>query len=204
MRQAASPTPKQTSRTSRWQRPATELATNSGADAVSPELVQAMVPQQMLHDDEVVLLLTKPSLFFIIFDSALFVAVALIIGSIGAQLAVGSEQISPRLVATVSGIACIARLVWSLLVWSSHVYMLTNHRVVTIKGVLNVHVFQAPLRKIQKTELYRPLLQRLVGTGTLGFATAAANGIESTWVMLARPIETHEKVVAAINKMSSR
>jgi uncharacterized membrane protein YdbT with pleckstrin-like domain len=188
----------------RWRSPATELATNSGPDAVSPELVQAMVPQQMLHEDEVVLLLTKPSLFFIIFDSALFVAVALIVGSIGAQLAVGSEHVSPRLVATASGIACIARLVWSLLVWSSHVYMLTNHRVVTVKGVLNVHVFQAPLRKIQKTELYRPLLQRLVGTGTIGFATAAASGIESTWVMLARPIETHEKVVAAINKMSSR
>ena len=83
--------------------------------------------------------------------------------------------------------------------------MLTNQRIVTIKGVLNVHMFQANLRKIQKTDVYRPLVQRLLGTGTLAFSTAAAGGdIDSTWVMIARPDETHEQIVAAINKTHSR
>ncbi len=164
-----------------------------------------MVPQQILQEDEVVLLLTKPSLFFIFFDSVLFVVVALMLGAIGSQLAIGSDHVPPRLVAGATALACGARLVWSLLVWSSHVYMLTNLRVVTIKGVVNVHMFQAQLRKIQKTELYRPIMQRLVGTGTIGLATAAAAGsVESTWVMVVRPIETHEQLVAAINKAQSK
>jgi uncharacterized membrane protein YdbT with pleckstrin-like domain len=188
-------------RSRRWRRPATELATNTGPQAVSPELVEAMVPQQILQEDEIVLLLTKPSLFFIFFDSVFFIVVALMLGAVGTRLAVGSEHIPPRLVAMATLLACAARFIWSLLVWSSHIYMLTNLRIVTIKGVVNVHMFQAQLRKIQKTELYRPITQRLVGTGTIGFSTAAAAAtLDSTWVMVVRPIETHEQVVAAINK----
>jgi uncharacterized membrane protein YdbT with pleckstrin-like domain len=112
----------------------------------------------------------------------------------------GPSTITALMVAT-----CAGRLVWALLVWASHVYILTNLRVLTVKGVINKHMFQAPLRKIQNTELYRPLIQRIFGTGTIGFSTAAASGmIESTWVMIARPIPTHEQIVAAINKQNSR
>ncbi len=78
--------------------------------------------------------------------------------------------------------------------------MLTNKRVVTIKGVINVNMFQANLRKIQRTQLYQPWQLRLFGTGTIGFATAATNDFDSTWVMIARPLATHEQIVAAINK----
>jgi uncharacterized membrane protein YdbT with pleckstrin-like domain len=95
---------------------------------------------------------------------------------------------------------CMGRLVWALLVWTSHIYMLTNQRVVTIKGVINVRMFQAHLRKIQRTTLFQPLLLRLFSTGTIGFATAATIDFDSTWVMIARPLHTHESIVAAINK----
>jgi len=197
--------PRHPSTLKHWRRTAPVLATESGPEAVSPELVEAMVPQQILQEDEEVILLTKPSLFFIFFDSVLFVAGALMLGSVGARLAVGSEHLTPRGVATVTGLVCAGRLVWSLMVWSSHRYMLTNLRVVTIKGVINVRMFQAQLRKIQKTELYRPILQRLVGTGTIGFATAAAAGdVESTWVMIARPGWVHARVVEAIHKAQSK
>jgi uncharacterized membrane protein YdbT with pleckstrin-like domain len=77
--------------------------------------------------------------------------------------------------------ACAGRIIWALLVWTSHVYMLTNMRILTIKGVVNTHMFQANLRKIQRTDLYRPLIQKVFGTGTIGFSTAASAGdIDST------------------------
>jgi uncharacterized membrane protein YdbT with pleckstrin-like domain len=173
--------------------------------AVTPELVGAMVPSQILQEDEVVLILTKPSLFFIFYSSFPFLLGALLLGVVAGQLSAVSTGIyvTPRMVAWITMLACVGRLVWALLVWTSHTYMLTNRRVVTIKGVVNVYMFQTRLRKIQKTELYRPLGQRLFATGTIGFSTAGAAGnAESTWVMIARPLETHEQVVAAINKMT--
>jgi uncharacterized membrane protein YdbT with pleckstrin-like domain len=171
--------------------------------AISPELVSTMVPRQILQDDEIVLVLTKPSLFFIFYESVFFVAVALMLGVLAVQLPWISSSIyfPPRLVALVTVLACVGRLVWALLVWTSHIYMLTNLRVVTIKGVINVHMFQTQLRRISKTEVYRPLGQRIFATGTIGIATAAAAGqVDSTWVMISRPEETHEQIVAAINK----
>ena len=178
-----------------------------GAGAVAPELVHAMVPEKILQEDEIVLLLTKPSLFFIFYTSCLFVAVTLVLGTLVAHSAwlLTSTGLSSSLVGLTVVLLCIGRLIWALLVWTSHIYMLTNRRILTIKGVINVHMFQASLRKIQKTELYRPLGQRLFSTGTIAFSTAAAAAtVDSTWVMIARPIEVHEQVVAAIHKAQSK
>jgi len=179
----------------------------SGGTALPTDLVGTVVPQQILHDDEVVLLLTKPSLLFIPYTSFLFCLGSLLLGVLLAQLTryTSAAYLTPTSVALLTVLACVGRLVWALLVWTSHTYMLTNQRIVTIKGVLNVHMFQAHLRKVQKTDLYRPLLYQILGTGTLAFSTAASSGdADSTWQMIARPVQTHEQVVAAINKMQNK
>jgi hypothetical protein len=168
---------------------------------VPPALVGAMVPAQILQEDEIVLILTKPSLFFLLYSSFPFLVVTTLLGVVAAQVSYTLAGVTSSTVALVAVLVGTCRLVWALLVWTSHVYMLTNRRVVTIKGVINVHIFQAYLRKLQKTEVYRPLGQRIFFTGTLGFSTAAAaGGPDSTWVMIHRPQETQEAVVAAIHK----
>jgi uncharacterized membrane protein YdbT with pleckstrin-like domain len=169
---------------------------------VSRELAASVVPEQILHDDEVVLILTKPSLWFILFTSFRFILTFVLLGILAVRVSqiASYTAYSPQTIALITVVACMGRLVWALLVWTSHTYMLTNQRVVTIKGVVNVRMFQAHLRKVQRTSLFQPLLLRLFSTGTIGFATAATNDFDSTWVMIARPLETHESIVAAINK----
>jgi uncharacterized membrane protein YdbT with pleckstrin-like domain len=184
-----------------------EVVPGGGAGAVTPELVRAMVPEEILQEDEIVLLLTKPSLFYLFYTSIVFVGVTLAVGAMASQSLwlTTATPLTQSTIALVVVLLCVGRFMWALLVWTSHIYMLTNRRIVTIKGVINVHMFQAQLRKIQKTELYRPLGQRLFGTGTIGFYTAAsADFVDSTWVMIARPIETHEQIVAAIHKAQSK
>ncbi len=180
---------------------------DEGGASLPNELVGAVVPTQILHEDEIVLVLAKPAIAFIFYTSFYFLVGAAVLGVAAAKLtAVTSTMyISPLNIAWITVAACVGRLIWALLVWTSHVYMLTNQRIVTIKGVMNVHMFQANLRKVQKTELFTPVVQRLLGTGTLGFATAAGGGgVESTWVMIARPVETQEQIIAAINKTQGR
>ena len=176
--------------------------TEDSAQPVSPDVVSAVLPQNILHEDEVVLLLIKPSLWFIVLTSFRFVlavllAAVLVVKMFGLQ---STTSVTPQTMALVATVVSLGRMVWSLLVWTSHIYMLTNLRVVTIKGVINVAMFQAPLRKVQRTLLYKPLILRFFGVGTLGFATAATTDFDSTWVMVARPVLVHEQVVAAINK----
>jgi membrane protein YdbS with pleckstrin-like domain len=161
-----------------------------------------VVPEQILHGDEVVLLLTKPSLWFIVFTSFRFILTTFLLGILAVRVAQFTSwvAVSSQTIALITVIVCLGRLVWALLVWTSHVYMLTNQRIVTIKGVVNVTMFQANLRKIQRTTLYQPWVLRVFSTGTIGFATAATTEFDSTWVMIARPLQTHETVVSAINR----
>ena len=179
---------------------------DSGPHAVSPEIITGIAPENILQGDEEVILLIKPSLVYIFYTSFVFVLVAMMMGVAAAQLTRnGSIGIGPPTVAFITVLAVIGRLIWALLVWTSHIYMLTNQRIVTIKGVINVHMFQTQLRKVQKTELYRPIGQRIFLTGTVGFATAAAAGtVDSTWVMIARPVETHRRIVEAIQRAQSK
>jgi len=188
------------SRSQRWQPIAHHRTEDSST--VSRELVASVVPEQILHDDEVVLILTKPSLWFIVFTSFRFILTVFLLGVLAVRVSqlAAYAVVSPPTIALITVVLCLGRLVWALLVWTSHTYMLTNQRVVTIKGVINVNMFQAHLRKIQRTTLYQPLLLRLFSTGTIGIATATTAAFDSTWVMIARPLETHEQIVAAINK----
>jgi len=205
-----SPLPPASKSVGKWRRtPPMAMAGEAGAgpEAVTPDMVGMVVPQQLLHEDEVVLLLTKPSLFFIFYSSFFFVLLTLMVGAGLSEISRSTVSVlpSPSVIATITAVLCAGRLIWALLVWTSHVYMLTNLRIVTIKGVVNTHMFQTTLRKVQKTDLYRPIAQRLVGTGTIGFSTAAAaNSFDSTWVMISRPLQTHEQIVAAINKANPR
>jgi hypothetical protein len=66
----------------------------AGSEAVAPDMV-GMVPPQILQEDEVVLLLTKPSLFFIFYSSFVFILFTLVIGATLAQLARGSTSTMP-------------------------------------------------------------------------------------------------------------
>lgn len=170
---------------------------------LSPEYVASMVPQELLHGDEVVLILTKPSLWFIVLTSFRFIVTTILLGVLAVRiLSMPSyNYLSPPVVASITMAVCIGRLVWALLVWTSHVYLLTNRRIVTIKGVINVNMVQANLRKVQRTALYRPWLFRIFGIGTVGIATAATETFDATWLMIGRPLQTHEQIVAAINKV---
>jgi hypothetical protein len=66
--------------------------------------------------------------------------------------------------------------------------------------VIRVQVFEAPLKKIQHTQAVFSLRERFFGLGTIMFFTAGTGLAEAAWVMLARPLEVHKKVVAALHR----
>ena len=182
----------------KWRRlasPAGESASN-----VSSDLAATALPEQMLQGDEVIILLTKPSPLFIFITSFRFIVATVLLAILAVRLATPFYLSSYNL-AVCTSLICLARLIWALLVWTSHTYMLTNQRIITIKGVLNVTVVAINLRKVQRTTLYKPFLLRLLNLGTIGIATAATETYDATWLMIARPVETHEQMVAAIAKV---
>lgn len=92
------------------------------------------------------------------------------------------------------------KLLWETAVWASRRYVLTDRRVVRTSGVLRRVTVDARLERVQHVVLYRSLGERLLGLGTIGFATAGTDAVEVAWVMIARPHEAWAQAKEAIDR----
>ncbi|MEM1355224.1 MAG: PH domain-containing protein [Planctomycetota bacterium] len=174
------------------------------AEAVDPAIARAsaMLPRELLQPGEVIVLLLKPSPLFILLMPIRFIAAVVLIAMLarllmnkGISLGLGSHDLVVTVVAVIG-----LRLFWELLHWLSHVYVLTDQRVIRVSGVLNVHVFEAPLKQVLQTDLVLPLVLRVFGLGTIAFATAGTATREAYWLLLAKPLEVHQKVVETLRR----
>jgi membrane protein YdbS with pleckstrin-like domain len=182
------------------------LAAADAGDAAEPEATlaqaNAMLPAELIQPGEIIILLIKPSPLFILLVPLRFIAIVLACTLLAAQLQnrgfnLGLERYEIVIVAL--GVIGV-RLFWQMLDWLSQVYVLTDQRIIRVMGVLNVQVFECPLQKIQQTDLILPLMQRLFWLGSIGFATAGTASHEAYWLMVAKPLEVHKKVIETLRR----
>lgn len=160
-----------------------------------------LLPEKLLQPGEIIVLLKKPSPWYIVLGSlgslATIGVVLLATSVLSSNLDLGLGRSDLTLAAV-----CLAgvRLFWQFLEWLSRIYVLTDRRVVGVFGVLRVHVFECQLKKIQHTTAYYSIRERLFGLGTIGFTTAGTAFTETYWQMVAKPMELHQQVIQAMNR----
>jgi len=181
--------------------PLEPMATATAQPESAAQAAPVVVPARLIQDGEEIVLALKPSGWFILLVSAPF-TIAVIILAIGAYLVdtIGLAHLPFAQLALVCLGAIGLRLVVALLQWISRIYVLTNRRILRVRGVLTVDVFECGLHRIQHTSLVLPLSERIFAIGTLVFATAGTALPEAAWVMIARPSEVHEIVVEYIRR----
>lgn len=162
----------------------------------------ALLPDQLLQGGEVIVLLIKPSPWYILLESLRFLAgvvlvLVILLFLIGGGYSIGVSRLDLMLLAIGTG---GGKIVWQLLEWLSRVYVLTDRRVIRIKGVLRVQVFETQLKMIQHTVTIFTIRGRLFGLGTIGFTTAGTGDIEATWQMVAKPLDVHQTVVQTLQR----
>ncbi len=171
----------------------------SGASAV-PCAPDELVPAHLLSGGEIVVLAIKPSLLFVLFRSFRWiVAVALLI-ALGYSLAGHVGWLNARGMVRFAALLALIPVVVALLQWFSRLYVLTNRRVMRIRGIFNVNVFECPLSRIQNTFLTLALYERVFRLGSIAFATAGTGGVEAVWENIAHPLEIHERVRNAVRR----
>ena len=160
------------------------------------------LPAQLLQPEELIILLLKPSPWFIVLTSLRSLAVltvmllgAFVLDARNISIGLGRSDMTLVYLALVG-----LRLGWQFLEWLSHVYVMTDQRVIRVRGFFRVHVFEAPLSTITHTESLFSIRERLFALGTIGFATAGTARVEAYWMMVNKPRDVHQKILQTLSR----
>ena len=164
--------------------------------------IAALLPAQLLQPSEIIILLIKPSPWYILLTSLGFLATTILITAL--MLALQSRGFIPwinrnDLYLAAFGI-CGIRLFWQFLEWLSRLYVLTDQRIIRIAGVVRVQVFETPIKNVQHTTTLFSLRERFFHLGTIAFATSGTAGTEAAWHMIAQPLDVHRIVVETLGR----
>jgi dephospho-CoA kinase len=94
-------------------------------------------------------------------------------------------------------------LAWRVLEWLSRRYTLTHREIVVRAGVLARVGADIPLRSVQHATLNQGPIERLLGLGSIGIATAGNDGPVAYLVMVPEPHSVLALVRAAVEAASS-
>jgi len=164
---------------------------------------RAAAQLELLDGDEVVQLSIKPSLWFIPMISARVVAVLVLIAatlSLAMQLGTTPPTIIPfQILAFLAAV----RVGVAALQWASRLYVLTNRRLMRIRGVYQVDVAASLLRDIHDVQVRATSMERALRLGALHMTPKDNKTEPPAWVSVARPDEVQEILLRAIRKAQS-
>lgn len=185
---------------SRTRRAGTRMAATGKSTETRPMAAADLVPEQLLDGGEIVLLAIKPSLWFVLFASIRWLIGVAIVIALAPAIPSMWPGLGTALIVRAAMFIGAARVGFAVLDWVSRLYVLTNRRVMRLRGIFNVNLFECSLLRIQNTYLTLAWYERLFGLGSIGFATAGTGGVEAVWRHLAQPMAVHEQVRAAISR----
>jgi len=177
---------------------ASNAQTATAAPGVATPLT-ALLSRHVLQDGEIILLVLKPSLWFIILSMLRFAAA---VGIVVLAAVVYDERLPGQVRTWVeAGIFVLGgRLMWSVLSWMGRWYMLTDMRIVSIWGVFGLHIFDCPLRKVARTRILYTTRERLLRVGSIEIIPSDQTLPIGLWQTVARPVQVHEQIHSAITR----
>jgi uncharacterized membrane protein YdbT with pleckstrin-like domain len=149
---------------------------------------------QLIANGEKIVRREKQHWIFPFYIAGRWVAIAAIVAVIGVVLtqfvlrndgdgivasAIGLIDTIVGWVTVIAILIAIVGFAWSVIMWRTQEYVLTNHRVMHVRGVVNKQASDSSLENITDAAITVSWLGRVVGFGNLMFMTAAEGGIES-------------------------
>ena len=175
------------------------MVTEPSEEYLKPD-INDLLPGDLISEDEKVIFALKPSLWTVVFLGFRTLVLASLLAALtlwlGPWLHLG--RLSTYIVEA-CGAAILARMGFAVLQWVSRSYVLTDRRVIRIRGVFTIDIFQCALNKIQNTFLVLTLAQRLLHLGNIEFTTAGTGYVEAIWRHVKHPLDIHKQLINAMN-----
>jgi membrane protein YdbS with pleckstrin-like domain len=162
-------------------------------------VTEVVLADRILRDGEQIILTVKPSACYVVLSSwPVLLVTAVVAGAFALTNTWNSA--TPSLQVVLPACAAIAGL--GLMVaavrWLGRLYVLTNRRILRLRGVVRVDVFECELSRISGVAVVRGRAERMVGLGSLEFAVDGNPYAEPDWINIHQPDAVAEEVRKAI------
>jgi len=160
-----------------------------------------LVPAERLENGEVVILAVKPSRWLPLLVSWPVMALAVIVAAAAyvadkLSATAGNEEVVALLCLAV---AC-TRITVGCFQWLGRLYVLTDRRVMCLRGVFRQDCWYCPLRGVRQVHLSASPPERLFAVGSLLFECPDDPRANGHWMYLADPEEVLRIVQEARNR----
>ena len=169
------------------------------------QVAERVAKFDLLNGSEAIILAIKPSLWYVLLVSGRWLAVLL--GVCVAAWLMWQRNFFVGQAQLLLGIALVGisiRLVFGLLQWQSRAYILTNFRMLSIRGVLRVDMFQCHLLRLRDVPLTTSTVEKLLGLGTIGLVHDSSAQPAAYWRNIRRPEQVRQQIIEAINALKGR
>jgi hypothetical protein len=160
------------------------------------------IADQILDGGETVLLAIKPSLWFVLFDAARWMFLGGTLLLISAFSSFQVTWVSRQTIGQLGAAIVIVRFGMAFLRWVSRFYILTNRRVMRVRGVFKVDILSCPLLSIRRTEITIGPHEKVTRLGTILFASDEVPCDDFHWFQINKVEEVHERIRRAIDRAS--
>jgi hypothetical protein len=167
--------------------------------AIPATPMSTLLAGHVLRDGELILLLLRPSRWFILLSSLRFMAIVVIFMLL-ALLFDDKLHGTPRQYVEIGIFLMAGRLMWAVLQWMGRLYILTDLRIIRLTGVFTVELFDCPLRKVARTLLEISFKERLVRVGSIAIIPQDEQCPIGSWQMVGQPRLVHEQISATISR----
>jgi hypothetical protein len=160
------------------------------------------VARERLEDGEIVILAVRPSGWFVVLMSWPLLAGVAAVAAISLIARTWTNyDVDGRMVALVCVGVATLRVAVACLQWQGRLYILTDRRVMRIKGVFREDCYQCQLRNIREVYLSATLPDRVVAVASLIFHRADDKAVPDVdWLCLANPHEVCQAVHEAMRR----
>jgi len=155
-----------------------------------------------LADGEAIILVVRPSGWLILLMSwPLLAGVAAVVAVSFAAKHYLACDVGSRMVLLICLAVGAMRLTIAISQWQGRMYILTDRRVMRIKGVFHEECYQCPLKKIRRVHLSATLPERIVSVASLMFERVDDKPVpDAHWVCLGNPREVLQAVEDALDR----
>lgn len=162
---------------------------------ISP--LAALLTRHLIPDSEIIVLMLKPSLFYIPITSMMTIGFAAALALAGTLF---DAQLPGSASAYFNGAILLAsiRLMWSTVHWMGRFYILTDMRVMTVSGVFQTRVEQCPLRRVARVRVLHSLKERALGLGSVEVIPQEEDMTIVLWMTVATPRMLKERLQQAV------